>query len=311
MPNRNEYRQDGPLDAEAGAFFQDELRSIDERILEDDRAPLNGFQVIPQDNKTAGPWDNQYEERSMQFTGVAEFLGDAADDMPFVDVGLRADVYNIRTFGCAFMHTVAEIEKARSIGRPLDEWRARAARVANEEKFNRIMWYGDPAAQLFGVLNNPFANRFFFDDDLIPATAALTQLSQLNAMLTVPFKLTKTKSRIDFLGLPTEQFREVMTRPLQTGQDTTIAEHLVKSNPGLTMDRIMALDELDGAGPNGEDMVVAWETNPDTLKHNVSQLFRRFPAQARMLTFLIPTIARSGGVSMRQPRKVVLGILPL
>ncbi len=174
MPNRNEYRQDGPLDAEAGAFFQDELRSIDKRILEDDRAPLNGFQVIPQDNKTAGPWDNQYEERSMQFTGLAEFLGDAADDMPFVDVGLRADVYNIRTFGCAFMHTVAEIEKARSIGRPLDEWRGRAARVANEEKFNRIMWYGDPAAQLFGVLNNPFANRFFFDNDLVFATAAAT-----------------------------------------------------------------------------------------------------------------------------------------
>lgn len=310
MPNQ--YRQDGPLDAEAGAFFQDELRTIDERILEDVRAPLNGFRVIPQNNTTAGAFDNQYEERSMQFTGIAEFIGDAADDMPFVDVALRVDVWNIRSFGCAFMHGVLEIEKAREIGRPLEEWRARAAKVANEEKHNRIMWYGDPAAQLFGVLNNPFVNRFFFANDIIQGTAALTILADVNAMLTVPFDVSETTAEVDFLGLPPQQYRLIMTRFLGSGDaGPTIAEAIVKGNPRLTMERIVPLRELRGAGPNGEDMVVAWEMNEDTLKHNVSILFRRFPPQPRMLQMVIPTLARSGGVSMRQPRKAVLGILPL
>lgn len=307
-----DWRFDGILDPETGIWFENDLRDVREEIVEDAQPPRNGFRFIPQDTDVA-EWAETYEHRMFEPIGVAEFIANWADDLPLVDISNRAEVFNVRTFGCAYKFSLDEIAKSRATGMNLDRKRAMAARLITEQKFNRIMFFGDSTTQLFGLLNYPFAPRFLipvsFDENSTPDAILNAMNSQVNAI----FNLTETIGEPDFFGLPPAEYAHVSSRRIGDGTDTTILMHFENNNPFFKGGRgeVVPLHELKGAGPNGENVSVVYRRDPLVLGHKMVMEFRQLAPQERNLAILTNTWAKSGGIASDRPLEISIGEFPL
>lgn len=305
------FRFDGLLSPNAGMFFEKELRSIRKEILEDQRAPLNGMELIPQGDDVE-PWANTYEHQMYEMIGVAEFISDYSEDLPLVDVAARQEVFNAREFGCAYKFSLDEIEKSAALGKGLDRKRTRAAMVAIDEKFNRIQFFGDTATQLFGWLNYPYIPRriisFPFDD----SSSSLDILSEVNAMMFNPWFNTSTVAQPDTLVMAPELYAYISTTPWSKSSngatDMTILTHFKTNNPMVK--EVKAARELSNAGPNGEHLMVAYKKDPLIFEHKLIRPFTQEAPQNRSLSIITNCRAKSGGVASDRPLEMLIGEVP-
>lgn len=290
------------LTPQAGAHFERDLDFVRQQVLEDRRPPKNAFLLIPQAGDVPD-WAETYTHRMVEFIGRAKFIADYADDLPRVDIAGREATFNVKSFGAAYEFSRKEIlRSAQGLG--LSDKRPRAAREAIEEKFNRIQWYGDPSAGLFGLLNFPYIPRYAmtvaFDGSADPHDV----LAELNALSRQPAILTDDTASPNTLLLAPEKYYYVSDTPLREGSDTTILEHFLGTHPGWTVESV---NELRGAGPTGGDVAVVYRRDPLNVEHKLVEPFTQLPAQARNLAVVTNCVAQSGGVVSDYPQEMVIG----
>ena len=290
-----------------GIFFEDELRATREEILEDSRPPLNGFATIPQANDIP-EWANSYEHQMYEVIGVAEFISDYADDLPNVDIAGRSETFNARAFGCAYKFSNDEIAKSQALGKGIDRKRARAARVITEQKFNRIMFYGDPETLLWGLFNSPYVPRYVSSVPFDATSDSGDILAEMNAIWNTPFLTTETVSRPDFMGMYPEGYTYVSDTPWSASAgDTTILEHFRKSHPEA---RVEVVRENAGAGPNGEDLITVYPMDEDVFAHKMIRPFTQEAPQDKNLAQITNCHAKSGGIAADRPLEMVIAEIP-
>lgn len=304
MPN---WRFDGLLDPQAGIFFERELTAVREEVLQMERRPRNGFAFIPQMDDVDDSF-RTYEHRMWDAVGIADWIADAADDLPMVDAAGQAETFNIRWFGCAYRFSVQEVAANARLGRGLDRMRVLAARLVTEEKFNRVMFFGDTSEQLFGLLNYPFIPRRLSTVRLDDAgQTPQARLAEMNAIVNTPYNNTGTVARPNFLGLAPTMYTAVVETPMGDGDNTTILETFLRTNPWFKEGRgtVEPLHELEGAGPNGEDMATAYERVPEVVQHKLARPFTQRSPQERNLAIVTPCHAATGGIASDQPLHAV------
>ncbi|MFB6373432.1 MAG: major capsid family protein, partial [Bradymonadaceae bacterium] len=178
------------------AFAERELEAVREEVLQKKLPPLSGRELIPQ-NMDLESWKERYVHQMYELLGTAEFAGDATEDFPLVDVSKSEETFNIRKIGCAYKHTIDEMEKSQALGRGLDEKRASAARRATNEKLNEIMWYGDQREQLFGLVNYPDSPHVVLAQPIDDTTAADVIKNMLTDLLVSIFSSTRQSAKPD------------------------------------------------------------------------------------------------------------------
>lgn len=289
------------ISPQTGAHFERDLDYIREQVLEDKRPPKNAFTLVPQ-NGEVPEWAETYTHRMAEFVGQAKFIADYADDLPTVDASGREDTYKVKMFGVAYQFSIKEIERsARGIG--LSQMKPRAARDVIEERFNRIQWYGDPSAGLFGFLNFPYIPRYGATVSFDSSSDPQDVLAEMNAISRAPNKLTDTVAQPNTMLMAPDAYWHVADTPLAEGSDTTILGHFMGTHPGWSVENVAELAE---AGPNGEDLIAVYRRAEENVQHKMVQPFTQLPSQEKNLAVVTNCVAQSGGVVSDYPLEALI-----
>ncbi|MFB6371616.1 MAG: major capsid family protein [Bradymonadaceae bacterium] len=299
------------LDPQVGMYFEEELTSVRSEVKKKKKKPKNGFKLIPQDPDDPD-WSETVEHRMWDIEGTgSEFISDYTDMPPLVGVNMEKDDWPVKEFGCAYQYSKNEIRKASSTGKGLDRKKAMAAREFNERKFNRIQWFGAPQVGLFGLLNYPYIPRWQVSIPFDNSQTGQDILNELNSFVRAPFDVTEDEADTpDTLLMPTTQFAYINDTPWSSNAgDTTILGHFRSNN--FFIDDVRPVRECNGAGPNGEDVMLAYRQEEDLVAHKLVMEHNQHDPQQEGLAFITPATAKSGGIVSDFPFEMVIGEFPL
>lgn len=299
------------LDANETMFFARELEYIKARsydVLFPKLKALTGLFPI---STEAGPGADVITFTQYESTGLARIISSYADDLPTADIRGKQFTSQVRGIGVSYGYSRSDIRAAMFAGKPLQQRVANAARLANDQLANKIAWFGDTQFNIQGFLYAPNVPAAPVPAD---GTGGNTEwstktpdqiLRDMNELCNGIFALTNGVEAPDTLILPNEQFALIASTPRSPNSDTTILEYFLQNNPFVK--NVDWVYELAGAGPNGSDIMVAYENNPDKLTLEIPMPFTQYNPQERNLNLVIPCESRIGGVIIYYPLAISIG----
>jgi len=293
------------LDAASGAFFKRELEHIKSQSYDVKYADLTYDKVFPVSTEV-NPGATHITYQTYDHVGMAKVINGYGGDLPRVDIHGKETTIPVRTLADAFGYSIDEINSSRMVGKQLDRRRATAARRALEELMNKITWLGDSASGLLGVFTTPNIPSGNAPD---PGSGTEWEnktgpqiRDDINLIFRTIFETTKMVEKADTLCLPPKQYAIVMESPLSDDNNTTVAQYIVRNSPWLTsLDRIVPVPELEGAGTGGVDVALALTQRPDKVQVEIPQDVFFHEPEKRNLEYITPVTARFGGLNVYYP----------
>lgn len=300
------------LDANQTAFFARELEYIKARTYDVEYPELKAMQLIPVSTE-AGPGAESITYHQYDQLGVAQIIANYAQDLPRADIKGKEFTTPVRSLGTSYGYSLQEIRAAQFAGKNLEQRKANAARRAVEQKMNKIAWFGSDEYGLQGFLTNPNVTRAAVPADGTGASTLWENktpdqiLRDMNELVNGIVDLTNGVEMPNTLLMPIKQYTLISTRARSATSDTTIMEFFLRNNPMITS--IEWVNELKGASQltPGQDIMVAYDRNPDKLTFEVPQMYEQFAAQERGLEFVVPAHARVSSVLVYYPLAVAIG----
>lgn len=302
------------LDANETFFFARELEYIKSKSYDIEFPEMKAFKHIPISTE-AGEGAQSITYAQFEETGMARVIESYADDLPRADIKGKEFTTPVKSIGVSYGYSVQEIRAAIYVGRSLTQRQANAARRANDQKINRLAWFGDDTYRILGLINNTNIPA-----NAVPAdgTGGTTQwvnktpdqiLRDLNQITNSIVALTKGVEMPNTVLLPVEQYTLIASTPRSSVSDTTILEYFIQNNPFITT--VDWVPELAGAGPVVDDVAtdifIAYDKNPDKLTMEIPMPFTQYPPQERGLEFVVPCESRYGGIIVYYPLSLTIG----
>ncbi len=294
------------LDAPQGAFFQRELELIKSQSYDVQYADLIARSLFPVSNE-GGFAITSITYRSYDKVGAAKLINNYAKDLPRADVGGKEVTIPVKEAGTSYGYTVKEIAASQLTGRSLDQQRANASRRSVEELINDIAFNGRTDAGLPGFLSNPNIPTVTVVNGAggTPQWTTKTPdeiLFDINDLFGDIFENTKMKERADTLLLPPTNWNYIASTPRASNSDTTILQYIVQNSPFLnSVDDVIPVNELVGAGTGGVNIMVAYTRRPDKLQLEIPGELQYFAPQEQGLEIVIPGMASIAGVNVYYP----------
>jgi len=282
------------LDASSSIFFRRELEFVKARSYDIEYADLMARQLFPVSSE-AGAYAQVITWTQYDRVGMSQIISSYAKDLPRADITGEQISSPVRAHGLSFAYTVDEIMTAQAVGKNLEQRRVNAVTRGSEETIDNIAWYGDSATGLPGFLSNPNIPI----GPVAPGAGGGTTwasktpaeiLADINNLFGTMYAVTLKKEKATRLLLPVLQWNYIMSTPRSENSDTTIAAYVVANSPWLSsLDDIMAINEMDGAGTGGADMMAIYTPDPDKLTLEIPLELQFLPAQEIGLTFEVPS----------------------
>jgi len=301
------------------AFFERELEHRKTKAYDVLKAPLKGLQLIPVSSEAgAGAESITYEQ--FEETGVAKIIANYADDLPRADVKGKEFTSRVRSIGDSFGYSLQEIRAAQYAGRPLQQKKANAAVRAMQEKWDRIVFYGDAKSGLPGWLTNPnIPSAAVAATGQSSGTTFASKLGtpslivdDLNKLVHDVVTLTNEVEKPNTIVMPVHQRALLASTRMDSGTDTTILKFFLENNEYV--DEVIGSNRLTAAqlAANGVtgftgDIMIAYDRNPDKVTFEMPQQFEMLPTQERNLEFVTNCHSRVGGVLIYYPLSMNIG----
>ncbi len=294
------------LDADESIFFARELEHVKAQTFDIKFPLLKARTLLPVDFSASNGAES-ITYRQFTQVGIAKIISSYADDLPRADIAGKEFTATVKSLGASYGWNIQEIRAAQLAGRSLPQRKSNAAKRAIMAQENAIAWNGNVASGLQGFLDNPNVNTVVLPAD---GTGAVTDFSaktpdqilrDLNSMATTIHDVSVGLESPNTLLLPIEQFNLIATVRV-TSINVSIMKWFLDNSPHIQS--IDWLNELKGAGSGGEDVMSAYDRNPDKLTLEIPQDFEQFPVQERGLEFVVPTHSRVGGVLIYYPLSV-------
>jgi hypothetical protein len=293
-------------------FLAREVEHLQERVLDRRRKPLNSLTLFPA-NTDPDPDAKTYTVRMKTSHGRAKIVNERGDDLPPVGVGITSVTHKIERIGVGCGWTIFDIRRAMTRGIPLEGWVVEEAERAVAETRNDIHWYGDTAYQLFGVLTNPYIPRVPLAS-ISMATTVADLIAWALSIATAGEALHGVQDwSPNHIGLATTLFNTLSLKYLGDN-GRTVLQYLQDafSARGRPV-QFHSIRELNGAGPNGENLVFAWNDDPDVISPTVpgGEYFEQLAPESVPGTFKVvcPCWGTTGGVATYRPTEAVIGIV--
>jgi hypothetical protein len=274
---------------------------------------------------SADPGAQSVTYRQYRRTGIAKIVTDDGQDLP--NAGLSVQELNRKLYqiGISWQFTNEELRAAALAarnGQPvnLDMERGRAAREGFDRAVDKIIALGSatdsdiPGLEdgigtdvgLTGLLNianaatytcatgsagsQAWANKS--PDEVIADIAGV-----YNSQVSATYKIHKANRMI----LPISQYQDIATRRMGDGSDTTILNFAKAMLPGVQFD---SWQYCDGAGTNGSDRLVCYNSDPRYVRMTVARGFTQEPPQVQYLKTIVLCTGKLGGVVCPYPLSV-------
>jgi hypothetical protein len=306
------------LDANETFFFARELEYIKSKSYDIEFPEMKAFKHIPISTE-AGEGAQSITYAQFEETGLARIIESYADDLPRADIRGKEYTSPVKSIGVSYGYSVQEIRAAIYVGRSLTQRQANAARRANDQRINRLAWFGDNTYRILGILNNTNIPANFVPNDGTGGSTLWVNktpdqiLRDLNQVTNSIVALTKGVEMPNTVLLPVEQYTQIASTPRSSVSDTTILEYFIQNNPFITT--VDWVPELAGAGPTQEspdpavpsNVFIAYDKNPDKLTMEIPMPFTQYPPQERGLEFVVPCESRYGGIIVYYPLSLTIG----
>lgn len=302
-----EYQRIEQLDEGESIFFARELEFIKAKTYDIKYPELKARLLFPTDFETnAGAETITYEQHDQ--VGAAKIISNYADDLPRADVRGKEFTSKVRTIASSYGYNFDEIQAASMAGKPLVQRKANAAKRANMILENQIAFFGDTTHNLQGFLTNPNIGVVILPADGTGASKKFKDktpvqiVRDLASLPTSVHKVTKGVEVANTLLLPIDQYNLIFSTHFSAASDVTIGEWFLNSNPHIN--EIVWVNEMEGAGAGGVDIMVAYRRDPDALSMEIPSEFKQLAVQEKGLEFIVPTHQRFGGVLIYYPLSV-------
>ena len=214
--------------------------------------------------------------------------------------------HNVRIEGLAigYDYDVAELGMARQLNRNLTNAKARIARRVVEEKIDDIFINGVADMGWDGMINNTAVTS---TDSTTPWTTstALQILADIQNIIADIWTSSKQVEMADTLLMSPERYALLAQKPLGDNSDKTIMEFLMNYNV-YTMQTgqplmIRTLRQLSTAAAGNSQRVIAYMRDEEVIKLHMPMPLRWWPAQQRLLQYVVPGMFRIAGLELRRP----------
>ena len=181
-------------------------------------------------------------------TGMAKIISNYATDLPRVDVKGEMKTGYVKSIGDSYGYNVQEMRASRTAGKSLDSRRADSARYHIDRLTNTLIWVGDKANKLVGILS---------DDNDIPVytltpgaktnkTSWLEKdpdeiVEDVKSWLTQMELSTQGVEKADRLGIPSDVYIALSLRRIES-TESSVLKYLQDNLPGI---KIVACHELN------------------------------------------------------------------
>jgi hypothetical protein len=304
----NQVKARPVMDAEDGIFFARQLEHIYAKTADKKYADIKFREVFPISHEIP-EGATSATVRSYDRTGTAKVISDYATDLPRSDIKGKEYPVFVKQVGSSYGYNTKEIRSAKLTGMPLEARRAAAAEEAHERKMNEIAFFGDADNGLLGLMTvggipyatvaakaaggTSFANGTS-DEILFDMNHAVHTMRSTTLMKESPTRLL----------LPVMQYGIISTRRVSSQSDTTVLEYFLKTNGFIN--EVMPLNELDGAGVGGTDVMIIYNPDPDNLSYEIAMEPKHNAPELRGLEWQIACESETAGLLVRYPLSIAI-----
>lgn len=315
------------LTDDEGIFFQRQLEYIQAQSYDVLYPDLKG-RTIFSNNTEGGEGINTITYRSYDKRGEAEIIAGKATDLPRVDIDGKEYSIFVKTIGSAYGYSRQELASAKLTGLPLDARKAEMVRRAYEEKVNKLIWFGDAARNLGGLMggkagepwstipNNAVAgaaggsNSTVWGVDKTPdeviadLTAACSNMHADSLMIHSPNKILMSLTKYNY----------IMNTPRSIHSDTSILDWFVANNTYITSrDQIEPVNELNGvfgatpgAVTGDAEGFIVMDLKEENLRTREPFPLMHLPVQYKGLEFEVNCYGRFAGLEIIRSQAISL-----
>lgn len=286
-------REDAPI------FFAQQLNFVRTRLYERRTPAMRWMDVIPVSTDVP-EWAETVTQRSFDAVGMAKIISNYADDLPRADVLASETLVKVKDIGDSYGYNVAEMRASEATGAQLDVRKAAAARKAIDVKIAQLAMIGEPVYGLFGLLNHPnIGTTTGLNGDWDnPATTGDEILSDLEVIAAAVPGQSKGIHRTTMMAMADTDHNQLSQKFVADSGGRTVLAVFRANHPEITLVPVV---EYRGAGAGGTNVVIAAERDQENYTFEMVMPFNQLPAQARNLEFVVPCLARAGGVTVTYP----------
>lgn len=300
------------LDAAESMHLKRELEYVDAETYRNIYAALQARDFVP--TKPGIPeWARVHTWREMDEFGKAKIVSNAADDLPRSNVSRTESSKTIKTVGMSYGYDWEELAASAAMGTRLDTEEANAAAFAVDSEMDEILSYGNTTYGLDGVLTIGGTTAFTPGDKAgggklwgsltAPNATGAEVAADLMGIAQKGHETSKGRVLKFRLVLPIEQYGYASQVKISAFSDTTALEFAMSKSPFISS--ITPWWRCDAGSSGGkltiDTMMAMPEGLPAALQGIIPMERRSLPAMQKNLSWVVPLIAKNGGVVSKYP----------
>lgn len=298
------------LDDVAVGAFQRELEVREAKVLEKKRAPLafaDGL-IVPIEI-TDTPWAQTWSYRQVTAIGQMELIRDYTTTVPMVDVLSEEVIGRVYEYGLGYYIGDREAYASQHLGQPIEDQKISTAHRTTKEQLNKLVAFGDPKTGTKGFLNHPDFLRMVAPYPINSTSTSDQLTTTLSTPVTAMVEITNDAEKPDTLLIPRQEYEFLMNRRLDGAADAmSVMKAFLQNNDHIK--NIQPLNELKGAGPNGENIMVVYRRDPEAVKACITDSFKFKELIRKPWGFQRPGSMVYGGIKAYYPFSVMIVYLP-
>lgn len=266
----NILRQDSPI---VGAFER-ELEYIESKVLEKKYPEMKAAEgMLFQIEELAMPWVQTTTFRMVDGVGGFELADDYTTNLPYVDPVGEEFTQRVFSFRSGYYFSEKEVAAAAHRGMPIEQQKISLVRRAYMQKLNQLLLFGDRRTGIAGFVNHWAWLRSYAPYPLDSTSSVSQILATLNSGVTGVINATQDVVEPDTLLLPRTTYNYLTSQSRLDNQlEKTTLQFFLENNPSIR--NIDYLRELEGAGPNGENIAIYYKRDPECFKARITDTMR-------------------------------------
>jgi hypothetical protein len=268
-----------------------------------ERKWLNDGLIHIATNVNEGATEYGYQELGQ--VGEADFVSEAATDLPTADIFGDYTVHTIHTLGTSFRYTTQEVRKARLQGTfDIVSEKSTSAREAYDRKLNEVLERGEATKGLQGITTaqNIRVDTVTTGNWAAGGTTGAQIVADLATVLGAIKTATDDVERPNTLVLPGAIMLRLETSQFSTASDITILDYLKKAFKQI--DRWEEVQTLSTASAAGGNAGMLYNRDKSKIRAILPMPLSPLAPEPEGLTVVVNLESRFGGIMVPKPRGI-------